>query len=154
MDAPNYKEMYSLALAAFSTNANVEIVINRCEGGRAVVDHMGIYWLALWKKGDFGDSPHYVANYASTSVPVSPPIVLVVPKITLPAMYAGKIALIRWCSLFPNCSISSVAVFQQSKPPSIFYLNQNRYDLYPIYFQSQKNTLRNLSLICRKSIPI
>lgn len=40
---PHFKEMYSLALAAFTSKSNVEIVVRGCDGDRAMVDHMAIY---------------------------------------------------------------------------------------------------------------
>ncbi|MCI2261624.1 hypothetical protein L3V74_08725 [Xanthomonas sp. PPL560] len=41
---PHFKELYSLALAAFTSKANVEIVVKGCaDVDRAVIDHMAIY---------------------------------------------------------------------------------------------------------------
>ncbi|WP_444886453.1 hypothetical protein [Microbulbifer sp. JMSA008] len=40
---PHFSELYSMALTAFSSGKRVEIVINKCEGNRASVDHMSVY---------------------------------------------------------------------------------------------------------------
>jgi len=42
-ELPHFENLYALTLAALTAKQSVEIVIKRCDGDRAVVDHMAIY---------------------------------------------------------------------------------------------------------------